>query len=162
MSDPQLPPPGWYDDPYGAPMVRWWDGTTWTDQVAPPPDQGPAGPGGTVGGHGLSDIGTWLSETFRRLGTRIGNLFAIISIVQLITAMVVGLGLWLALRGFRLEIVDQGDTADSDVEGGAAAALGGAVALFGGLFGFAARGAVTHQLASADREPGLPWSASAI
>ncbi|KQM81902.1 DUF2510 domain-containing protein [Agromyces sp. Leaf222] len=28
-------PAGWYPDPHGAPMRRWWDGYTWTDHVAP-------------------------------------------------------------------------------------------------------------------------------
>jgi len=26
----QLPPAGWYPDPYGAPFERWWDGAGWT------------------------------------------------------------------------------------------------------------------------------------
>jgi hypothetical protein len=36
-------PPGWYEDPYGAPgLMRWWDGQQWTEateaaQVPPPP-----------------------------------------------------------------------------------------------------------------------------
>lgn len=29
------PPAGWYPDPEGKPMSRYWDGTTWTDQLAP-------------------------------------------------------------------------------------------------------------------------------
>jgi hypothetical protein len=34
------PPPGWYADP-GAPGLRWWDGTRWTDhRNAPPPGVG--------------------------------------------------------------------------------------------------------------------------
>jgi hypothetical protein len=37
-----LPPSGWYPDPYGVPgLLRWWDGSTWTqythDQGAPAP-----------------------------------------------------------------------------------------------------------------------------
>ncbi len=36
-------PPGYYPDPDGAPgMVRWWDGTTWSDVLTP------AGPGVTT------------------------------------------------------------------------------------------------------------------
>lgn len=30
----QDPAPGWYPDPYGQPGQRWWDGTTWTDQIS--------------------------------------------------------------------------------------------------------------------------------
>ena len=31
----ELPPAGWYADPHGARMWRYWDGTQWTDHVAP-------------------------------------------------------------------------------------------------------------------------------
>jgi hypothetical protein len=30
-----LPPAGWYADPHGARMWRYWDGRQWTDHVAP-------------------------------------------------------------------------------------------------------------------------------
>ena len=49
-----LPPAGWYPDPYGAPYERWWDGAQWTDHTnvpaapepvaAPPADPEPAAP----------------------------------------------------------------------------------------------------------------------
>lgn len=26
-----MPPPGWYDDPYGPGYSRWWDGQRWTE-----------------------------------------------------------------------------------------------------------------------------------
>ena len=31
MTDPDLPQPGWYPDPSGAPALRWWNGVTWGD-----------------------------------------------------------------------------------------------------------------------------------
>jgi hypothetical protein len=34
------PPPGWYNDPHGAAVQRWWDGTTWTDHTQPVPPPG--------------------------------------------------------------------------------------------------------------------------
>lgn len=38
-----LPPFGWYPDPTGLPMLRWWTGTAWTDQLeAPRPEIQPA------------------------------------------------------------------------------------------------------------------------
>ena len=37
----QLPPPGWYADPHGAPIYRWWDGQAWTEYTSGP---GPAVP----------------------------------------------------------------------------------------------------------------------
>jgi hypothetical protein len=30
-----LPPAGWYADPYGHPVTRWWDGTQWTQHTTP-------------------------------------------------------------------------------------------------------------------------------
>ncbi|NNN21181.1 MAG: DUF2510 domain-containing protein [Acidimicrobiales bacterium] len=31
------PPPGWYSDPGGTGMLRWWNGTNWTQSVGIPP-----------------------------------------------------------------------------------------------------------------------------
>lgn len=41
MAD-QLSLPGWYPDPAGAHAQRYFDGTTWTDQIAPWPSPQPA------------------------------------------------------------------------------------------------------------------------
>lgn len=35
MSDPRLPPPGWYPEPSGAEGQRWWDGSRWTEYATP-------------------------------------------------------------------------------------------------------------------------------
>ncbi|MCX2926205.1 DUF2510 domain-containing protein [Streptomyces sp. NEAU-W12] len=52
----QATPPGWYPDPGqtndGPATERWWDGTTWTDQVRPAgsaPAWGPPVPGSVAG-----------------------------------------------------------------------------------------------------------------
>jgi hypothetical protein len=42
MTNPTTPP-GWYPDPSGTGGQRYWDGTQWTGQTAPPPIQ-PPGP----------------------------------------------------------------------------------------------------------------------
>jgi len=39
------PPPGWYDDPGGAPALRWWDGRQWTGHSQPLPSALPEGTG---------------------------------------------------------------------------------------------------------------------
>jgi hypothetical protein len=27
---------GWYPDPHGMPILRWWDGSAWTDRTEKP------------------------------------------------------------------------------------------------------------------------------
>ncbi len=50
MTAPPPPPPGWYPGPNGANTQRYFDGTKWTEQLAPfnlPPDDSrlpPTGP----------------------------------------------------------------------------------------------------------------------
>lgn len=45
MTAPPPASPGWYPDPSGSPQRRYWDGSTWTENVAPydaPPTTGAA------------------------------------------------------------------------------------------------------------------------
>src|ERR1700761_115990 len=42
-----LPPSGWYPDPYGTPqLLRWWDGSVWTQHTHRDESAGGAGTGG--------------------------------------------------------------------------------------------------------------------
>jgi hypothetical protein len=46
------PPPGWYPDPHGPHLERWWDGTAWTEHRRAPEAAGPPvppSPDGTAG-----------------------------------------------------------------------------------------------------------------
>lgn len=39
----EMAPWGWYPDPEGSQMLRWWNGTAWTDQLeSPRPEVQPA------------------------------------------------------------------------------------------------------------------------
>src|SRR5579863_2384249 len=43
-----LPPSGWYPDPYGTPsLLRWWDGLGWTQHTHPDVTAGGNGNGGS-------------------------------------------------------------------------------------------------------------------
>ena len=46
-----LPPSGWYPDPYGTPdLLRWWDGLNWTRHTHPGVDAADTGAGGAASG----------------------------------------------------------------------------------------------------------------
>lgn len=48
-----VPPPGWFPDPSGQHLARWWDGAAWTNHVQDaPPGQGPGSIGAGNGGVG--------------------------------------------------------------------------------------------------------------
>ena len=36
MNESELPPFGWYPDPAGTSMLRWWTGTNWTSELERP------------------------------------------------------------------------------------------------------------------------------
>lgn len=42
------PQPGWYPDPYGPALERWWDGTAWSGATRPPALPGPAAQRGST------------------------------------------------------------------------------------------------------------------
>ena len=57
------PAPGWYDDPWMAGQVRWWNGTDWTAQSGPgpggrgaPPPPPPTTPGMVTAGAYRADL----------------------------------------------------------------------------------------------------------
>jgi hypothetical protein len=53
-----LPPSGWYPDPYGTPdLLRWWDGLNWTRHTHPALDMADTGGGGAASGTGASGNG---------------------------------------------------------------------------------------------------------
>jgi hypothetical protein len=42
-TSPALAPFGWYPDPAGSGLLRWWDGSAWTDKLERPrPEVQPA------------------------------------------------------------------------------------------------------------------------
>lgn len=51
VEPPSGPPSGWYPDPGGQQVLRWWDGTAWTPHTQPMPVLPPgAAPSGTDSG----------------------------------------------------------------------------------------------------------------
>jgi hypothetical protein len=59
--DPYQARPGWYADPGGQQLLRWWDGRAWTPHIQPGPDMQPGaapyGTGPTSYGAGLGMAG---------------------------------------------------------------------------------------------------------
>lgn len=44
VSDAPLPDPGWYPDPSGSPLLRWWDGERWGQDTHPLPGDSATAP----------------------------------------------------------------------------------------------------------------------
>lgn len=82
-----LPPAGWYDDPEYPDHLRYWAGTAWSEHRAPKQPTPPAT------ASALSDIGTWLGQTFelpiRRWKPIAGLLAAGIAVIWLMTLVLV-------------------------------------------------------------------------
>ena len=59
-----LPPSGWYPDPYGAPdLLRWWDGSTWTHHTHPGVAAADTGGGATGGAQHTTVQQTTVQQT---------------------------------------------------------------------------------------------------
>jgi hypothetical protein len=54
MTNTPVTPPGWYADPAGSPLQRWWDGNAWTDHVHDPATAAP----GFAGTNPTAPVGT--------------------------------------------------------------------------------------------------------
>lgn len=66
-STPEQPMAGWYPDPEGKPMLRYWDGGAWTEQFAP---MGSGGAPGQLGVHVTYDAeGRQVSPSSRLAAT---------------------------------------------------------------------------------------------
>lgn len=53
--DPNKQPEGWYPDPNGQPLQRWWDGVQWTNATVPTPSAPPTAPGSSSGSAKFGD-----------------------------------------------------------------------------------------------------------
>ena len=63
-----LPPSGWYPDPYGTPsLLRWWDGSVWTQHTHPDVSAGGAG---AVGGEQAALQATTIQPTAQATAVR--------------------------------------------------------------------------------------------
>ena len=76
--DPRQPRPGWYPDPGGQQLLRWWDGRQWAPHTQPLPDPQPgAAPYGAAPGHAAQQQPAG-NRSRRRSPHRVRNTFAVI------------------------------------------------------------------------------------
>ncbi|OBC11383.1 hypothetical protein A5784_34865 [Mycobacterium sp. 852013-50091_SCH5140682] len=108
---PPLAGPGWYPDPHGAQTQRYWDGHTWTDQLAPFPNQTQRPPkSGVVAGLLQLFLGFFGLGRFYLGYTSLGGIQLTLGVVGLITTMLCGigmvilvpLGIWVLIEGIMM------------------------------------------------------------
>lgn len=151
---PNLPPPGWYDDPEGHPGLRWWDGSAWTQDRAPgPPPQGAVGTA-----VGLRAVGDWLGQAFGLVKERAGHLFTMVVALSLPSGLIVSYALWRTLR----EVTVTFDDTTFDYEGPSSSSLAflSIAVLVSGFVGMALWAAMQRQTMAALLDRPEPWSKS--
>ncbi len=150
---------GWYADPYQAGQLRFWDGTAWTDSVAPASDATQPIPfvatedRSASSGHHLATgryepMATWLGATFRALLT---ETIAVVLLLYLIPFAGAALILTMIFGLLDEIVIDPGKTANpiqGAVEPGAVGAIIG-LSLVVSVVALAARLGANHHLHAA-------------
>ncbi len=152
------PAPGWYQDPEQQTMLRWWDGSRWTNDIRPMDNTQQVGPGDNQSS--IRPVGDWLTETFRLLVNNVGSVFTLMVILVIPGSLISSFGVWATLRDVVISFDSQAETLDFNVEGfGSPLLLGlslGANFLFTLVFNVA-----VVRLAMANRfEPNADWGSS--
>lgn len=99
MTETPLPSPGWYPDPSGSEVLRWWDGERWTDSTHPLP-----------GGEAAPPPSGSLATAPRHRHGRAIALVAGFLVILLVAVVVLALGLnrtRLATKGVEEQIADE-------------------------------------------------------
>ncbi|ORA25217.1 hypothetical protein BST13_33365 [Mycobacterium aquaticum] len=106
---PPTPSAGWYPDPHGAQTQRYFDGHTWTDQIAPLSAARPV-KSGVVAGLLQLFLGFFGLGRFYLGYTSIGGIQLTLGLIGLITTMLCGigmvilvpLGIWVLIEGIMM------------------------------------------------------------
>lgn len=102
---PAAPAPGWYPDPHGRALHRYWDGSVWTDHTAPtvgPPGTSPVAQPAPSANHGPSSAVHWLVPVGRSWQSLVAGYLGFVAIfcvffgiVGVVVGLIaIGIGIW--------------------------------------------------------------------
>jgi hypothetical protein len=89
MPAPGQPPAGWFPDAIPG-QLRYWDGVSWTEHIAPDPNSTAARP--------LRPLNQWLSEAFRLVIDRAGHLFTLLVVITLPIDLASSAATWVGVQ----------------------------------------------------------------
>lgn len=138
-----LPPTGWYPDPEQPGMLRFWDGTAWTEHRAP--DYLPASP---------RRIGDWLGLSFSTAWRCVVPLLALAALLVVVPAVPFAL----TLHSLLGEVVVDGGRFDGLNDSAVIPTVAAGAGMVVGLVVFAV--AASHQLVYAQRGHRVSWTRS--
>lgn len=133
--------------------MRWWDGSTWTqDRTAAAVEMAP--------GNNLRDVGDWLSITFRIVKERAGHLFTLVVVLSLPVGLIVSFAMWQIFKELSFTVDANADVFEFTGPSPGLWVLAGVVLIGAFVLSMALYAAMQRQAMAALLERPEPWSKS--